>query len=274
MLILAGLIALVATLVAIVWLIGASEPVQRLGVASPAWFVMLKGGEAPSLAPGVRLRWRSRIDAPMIADEAYWDTCLILTGGAHDADPLILGSGTVDAYIARIDLLAPPALALGVLRVLVTLGVLAKPKDAPVTDPATLGFRTDIMPTKANTEALIARPASYRPAMVNFLKYFETARYKDGRPSTGAEAYRRYGAVALQTVYRVGGTLQFYGRVRDVLREPDAGPTVGAWDDVAVMLYPNPAAIATMEQVPVYHAALHHRDAGLDRTVLLASHLA
>ncbi|HPA38234.1 MAG TPA: hypothetical protein PLV04_05785 [Phenylobacterium sp.] len=274
MLILAGLIALVATLVAIVWLIGASEPVQRLGVASPAWFVMLKGGEVPSLAPGVRLRWRSRIDAPMIADEAYWDTCLILTGGAHDVEPLTLGSGTEDAYIARIDLLAPPALALGVLRVLVTLGVLAKPKDAPVTDPATLGFRTDIMPTKANTEALIARPASYRPAMVNFLKYFETARYKDGRPSTGAEAYRRYGAVALQTVYRVGGTLQFYGRVRDVLREPDAGPTVGAWDDVAVMLYPNPAAIATMEQVPVYHAALHHRDAGLDRTVLLASHLA
>lgn len=273
MLILAGLIAAAATLVAIVWLIGAGEPVQRLGSASPAWFVMLKGGEAPTLAPGVRLRWRSLIDAPMTAGEAYWDACLILTGGAHDAEPLTLGSGTQDAYIARIDLLAPPALALGVLRVLVTLGVLAKPTKPPGTDPETLGFRTDILPTKANNEALLARPASYRPAMVNFLKYFDQARYPDGRASTGAEAYRRYGAVALQTVYRVGGTLQFYGRVRDVLREPDAGPTLGAWDDVAVMLYPNPSAIATMEQVPVYHAALHHRDVGLERTVLLASHL-
>ena len=34
--------------------VGAPAPVQRLGVASPAWFVMLKGGETPSLAPGVR----------------------------------------------------------------------------------------------------------------------------------------------------------------------------------------------------------------------------
>jgi hypothetical protein len=56
-----------------------------------------------------------------------------------------------------------------------------------------------------------------------------------------------------------------------VLREAKAGPTIGCWHDVAAMRYPNPPAILTMEHVPEYRAALHHRDAGLERTVVIAS---
>ena len=37
------------------------------------------------------------------------------------------------------------------------------------------------------------------------------------------------------------------------------------------MHYPNPAAILTMEHAPDYRDALHHRDAGLERTVVIAS---
>jgi len=37
------------------------------------------------------------------------------------------------------------------------------------------------------------------------------------------------------------------------------------------MRYPSPAAILTMENVADYRAALHHRDAGLERTVVIAS---
>ena len=65
MLILAGLIALVATLVAIVWLIGASEPVQRLGVASPvyreAYVVVGKNAERNQLTVALE-----RPDTPLL----------------------------------------------------------------------------------------------------------------------------------------------------------------------------------------------------------------
>jgi hypothetical protein len=75
----------------------------------------------------------------------------------------------------------------------------------------------------------------------------------------------------MRTVYRTGGHLLFYGRIRQVLREASRGPTTGAWSDVAAMHYPNPGAILSMEHARDYRAALRHRDAGLERTVVIAS---
>jgi uncharacterized protein (DUF1330 family) len=81
----------------------------------------------------------------------------------------------------------------------------------------------------------------------------------------------RYGIVAMRTVYRTGGHLLFTGRILSVLREAKAGPTIGRWDDVAAMRYPNPPAILSMEHAPDYHAALDDRDAGLERTMVIAT---
>lgn len=109
--------------------------------------------------------------------------------------------------------------------------------------------------------------------MVNFFRYREQARYPDdqGAPVSGRRAYSRYGMVALETVYRTGGRLVFFGRVEETVLEAKSGPMTGAWDDIGVMQYTEPKAILTMEQVPKYRDALKHRDAGLAQTVIIAS---
>jgi len=185
------------------------------------------------------------------------------------ATPLA-GETFEDAYVARLKLFTPPKIALGLIRTLIALGVLSRPSTENVAlDAQSIGFRPDVMPSAKAIETLLSRPADYAPAMVNFLKYYETAQYEPG--GSGRAAYRRYGTVAMRTVFRTGGHLLFYGRVIEVVRAASDGPTVGAWDDVAAMRYPNPPAILSMEHVPAYRAALHHRDAGLERTVVIAS---
>ncbi|MBN8606212.1 MAG: DUF1330 domain-containing protein [Caulobacterales bacterium] len=263
----------IAAALALVWVIGAREPVFANSRGAPVWFVAWKGARAPRLADGVRLNWTSHADFALIGTaEAYWTRFYILSGGAPGATPIDLGEAD-DAYVARLKVFTPPRFALGMLRVLTALGVLSKPKGEITHDVQALGFRSDVMPSASAIAQLLAKPADYSPCMVNFLGYYGAARYKERRadPGTGAAAYRRYGMVAMRTVYRTGGTLLFYGAVEEVLREAMAGPSVGAWHDIAAMRYPNPAAILSMEHAPEYRAALHHRDAGLDRTIVIAS---
>lgn len=60
-------------------------------------------------------------------------------------------------------------------------------------------------------------------------------------------------------------------RIGDVLRAADSAKAGGKWDEIAAMLYTSPAAILSMDQVPTYHAALAHREAGLARTIVIAA---
>jgi len=258
--------AALAALVAALWLIGAREPVLR--GTGPVWFIALRGGEGDPLATGMRLLWSSNADLAFIgAENAYWTRFLVVAG--EGATPLSRKAFD-DAYVARIRLLAPPRIALGVVRLLVILGVLSRPSTANVaTDAQTLGFKQALMPSAAAIANLLARPPSYAPAMVNFLTYFDQAKYDQG--GSGRAAYRRYGLVAMRTVFRTGGQLLFYSAVTEVVRQAKAWPAGGAWHDVAAMRYPNPPAILSMEHVPEYRAALAHRDAGLERTVVIAS---
>ena len=83
---------------------------------------------------------------------------------------------------------------------------------------------------------------------------------------SGAEAYGRYGAVALDHVVRRGGTLTLYNDVLQVL----IGQT-GPWDQIAVMQYPGTDAFVDMIRDPGYQAGLVHRDAGLAETAILVS---
>lgn len=261
----------VVLVVGVIWIIGAREPVFSVKDGESAWFVAVRAAKAPSFAPGVRVTWSSVADFALIgADEAYWTHFFILAGGRAGDSPLPPGD-IEDAHVARISLFAPPAFALGSLRVLCKLGILAKPRGEVARNIDGLEFREDVMPTNESIAALLSRPPGYAPTMVNFLAYHEQAAYPDARPSTGAAAYRRYGAVAMKTVYRTGGALIFYGKVLEIVQAAKAGPAIGKWDDVAAMRYPNPSAILSMENVPAYRAALHHRDAGLARTIVIAT---
>lgn len=268
------ILAAVAALIATLWLIGAREPVYAIARGDePHWFMAIRG-EAGPFAPGVTERWSSRTDFTMIGanpDAAYWQRFIVASGGDASRLPLLL-DGAEDAYIARIKLRRPPKLILGAIRALTTLGILSKPHGPIIRDTQSLSFRSDVMPSAACIARLLAQPPAYAPAMVNFLAYYEDARYRATQTGvSGRTAYMRYGAVALRTVYRTGGHLLFSGRILSVLREAKAGPAIGRWDDIAAMRYPNPPAILSMEHAPDYHAALDDRDAGLERTLVIAT---
>jgi uncharacterized protein (DUF1330 family) len=106
---------------------------------------------------------------------------------------------------------------------------------------------------------------------VNLLSYYPEARYPEGHALagaglTGAEAYGRYGVVALEHVVRRGGVLTLYNDVLQVLIG-QAGP----WDQIAVMQYPGTDAFIDMIRDPDYQAGLVHREAGLAETAILVS---
>lgn len=271
-----ALIILVVVLaaVAVLWSIGAREPVYAIAQGDgPHWFIALRGA-AGALAPGVTERWSSRTDFTVIGGEpegAYWERFIIASGGDAESLPLRI-DGAEDAYIARVKLRRPPALLFGILKTLIALGILSKPQGPIVQDAQALSFRADVMPSAASITRLLAQPPSYAPAMINFLGYYKDAQYRSPQAGvSGRAAYLRYGIVAMRTVYRTGGHLLFTGRILSVLREATSGPTVGRWDDVAAMRYPNPPAILSMEHAPDYHAALDDRDAGLERTLVIAT---
>jgi uncharacterized protein (DUF1330 family) len=106
---------------------------------------------------------------------------------------------------------------------------------------------------------------------VNLLAYRPRARYPRQHELasaglSGAEAYGRYGAIALDHVVRRGGTLALYGDVLHVL----IGRSV-AWDQMAIMQYPSIEAFVDMIRDPGYQAGLVHRDAGLAETTILVT---
>ena len=106
---------------------------------------------------------------------------------------------------------------------------------------------------------------------VNLLSYRAAARYPKGHELagaglTGAEAYGRYGAVALDHVVRRGGALVLYDDVLQVL----IGPTA-PWDHIAIMQYPATDAFVDMIRDPEYQVGLVHRHAGLAATTILVS---
>jgi hypothetical protein len=268
------ILAVLAALVGLLCLIGAREPVYAISAGDgPHWFVAVRG-EPGAFANGVTTRWKSAADFTVIGgapDGAYWTHFIVAAGGDPSTAPMNL-DGAEDAYVALVKLRRPPQLIFGALKTLIALGILSKPEGPIVQDAQALSFRSDVMPGAASITRLLAQPPSYAPAMVNFLGYYKEAQYRNAQPGvSGRAAYLRYGLVAMRTVYRTGGHLLFTGRILTVLREAKAGPAVGHWDDVAAMRYPNPPAILSMEHAPDYHAALDDRDAGLERTLVIAT---
>ena len=104
--------------------------------------------------------------------------------------------------------------------------------------------------------------------MVNLLRFRGVADYGDlpdpgaNGPSSGAEAYGRYGEIALREVAAVGGS-QFEAAAAKMTV---IGPEDDVWDLVAIVEYPSPAPFLEMIAKPSYQAGIHHRTAGLADT--------
>ena len=129
-------------------------------------------------------------------------------------------------------------------------------------------------PSKARGVRL-AQCAGNRPIwMLNFLEFAKRAIYADdpqraapAAPISGARAYRRYGSGMISSLAAVGGRVGWSGRILGQLEGRDDGP----WHQVAIAVYPSPAAMMTMLAQPKYRVAHVHRAAALARTRLLAT---
>jgi uncharacterized protein (DUF1330 family) len=128
-----------------------------------------------------------------------------------------------------------------------------------------------INPDEGQLRAFLTSDAGGPLQFVNLLSYRAQAQYPEGHELaaaglSGADAYGRYGAVALDHVARRGGLLTVYNDVLQVI----IGDT-GLWDQVAVMQYPDTNAFVDMIRDPAYQAGLVHRDAGLAETAVLVT---
>ena len=97
--------------------------------------------------------------------------------------------------------------------------------------------------------------------MVNLLKFKENAEYEDGRETTltGREAYMIYGQAVVKILETYGGKPVFVGDVTNLA----LGKVEELWDEVAIAVYPNRAALVAMSASPEWQEASVHRTAGL-----------
>ncbi|HVB91208.1 MAG TPA: DUF1330 domain-containing protein [Acidimicrobiales bacterium] len=121
-----------------------------------------------------------------------------------------------------------------------------------------------ITPTKEQFTAFSRAPREGEVVMINLL-HFSASEGAEG--SSGRDAYRDYGEQAVKMVEERGGRVVWMGRPEHVV----IGDTeADGWDLVVLVSYPSRAAFVDMVTSPKYTEAHKHREAGLDRTVLLA----
>ena len=123
-------------------------------------------------------------------------------------------------------------------------------------ESADLPLDTPITPNVDQFQALMASSDEGPVVMLNLLKF------KVG----GEEAYMRYGDAAVAMIEERGGRLLWSGRADQVL----IGDPQADWDVVLLVEYPSRAAFIEMVSSPDYLAAHAEREAGLERTVVLA----
>ena len=120
-----------------------------------------------------------------------------------------------------------------------------------------------ITPNEDQFRALMEAPDDGPVTMLNLLKFRERAEGSDG---SGAEAYGRYSDEVIKMVEARGGRLAWAGRADQIL----IGDPAEDWDLVALVEYPSRAAFIEMVSSEEYLKAHAHREAGTERTILVA----
>jgi uncharacterized protein (DUF1330 family) len=119
-----------------------------------------------------------------------------------------------------------------------------------------------IQPNTDQIRALAHAPDDGPVVMLNLLKFKVSA----DTGGDGEAAYRRYGDAAVQMVEERGGKVRWAGRADQVL----IGDPEQDWDQVVLVEYPSRAAFLEMIAQPSYGDAHTHREAGLERTIVVA----
>ena len=121
---------------------------------------------------------------------------------------------------------------------------------------------------EALVQEMIAAPTEGPFYMVNLIKYRERAVYPDGRDTdlTGREANALYSPV--EFLEAIGARLVFNTKVHNQIDGNDV-----VWDDIAVVEYPCPLAFFAMISHPDFQARAVHKEAGVEKTIVMVTHL-
>jgi uncharacterized protein (DUF1330 family) len=115
-------------------------------------------------------------------------------------------------------------------------------------------------------EILSSLPPGESVVMLNLLRFYAIARYKDStEPCSGSEAYERYSKIALPALAKAGASMVFMGRPAASL----IGPADERWHLMLLVKYPSVDAFRSMVSAPEYQAALKHRTAALQDSRLI-----
>ena len=125
-------------------------------------------------------------------------------------------------------------------------------------------------PTEQQLQALLQGPPEGSIRMINLLKFREQAEYEDGSAggcANGMEAYLRYGAALEAGILDAIGATLIYSEpvVTGVIGEANALD----YDIIAIVNYPSRQAFLDMAASPAYQEAHKHREAGLERQLLI-----
>lgn len=120
-----------------------------------------------------------------------------------------------------------------------------------------------LRPTHEALRTLAESDIEGKVVMLNLLRFRRDAQ---GDSATGRAAYARYGRPVIRMVAGLGGRLRARGHA--LRRNDDVAKA--AWDEFVCVEYPSRADFIGMFTSSAYAAIHEDRDAGLDRTVLLA----
>ena len=120
----------------------------------------------------------------------------------------------------------------------------------------------EVMPTSQERIDEMMQPGPDGPIfMLNLLKFKDKAEYEDGLMTnlTGREAYQKYGKGVAKLLPTYGGEVLFVGDVSFL----SLGQVDELWDEVALVKYPNRAALLEMSTSVEWRELSVHRAAGL-----------
>lgn len=126
-----------------------------------------------------------------------------------------------------------------------------------------------LYPTDEQVAAFAQGDPNTPVQMLNLLKYRARAHYTkpvDSPDCSGREAYERYIAAAGKSIHDAGATMLWYGTVGGLL----IGTPGNDWDDALIVQYPDRNHLLRMFGDPDYQATTFHREAALERTIILA----